>query len=141
MVWPLTLFPQHNLYHLPRSIVESLQQRAEDVKSVGQHGQVIQVRGDYLPVVKLHELFNLRPHVTDIEQGIMVILESDGMKKALFVDELLAQHQVVIKSLETNYRKVEGVSGATIMGDGKVALIIDAGAIVRNSAQPALATA
>ena len=65
----------------------------------------------------------------------MLILESDGVKKAVFVDELLGQHQVVIKSLETNYRKVDGISGATIMGDGKVALIIDAGAIVRSASQ------
>jgi two-component system chemotaxis sensor kinase CheA len=63
--------------------------------------------------------------------GIMVIIESDGIKKALFVDELVGQHQVVIKSLESNYRRVRGVSGATIMGDGRVALIVDAGVLVR----------
>jgi two-component system chemotaxis sensor kinase CheA len=63
--------------------------------------------------------------------GIIVIVESDGIKKALYVDELLGQHQVVIKSLETNYRKVHGISGATIMGDGRVALILDVGSLIR----------
>jgi two-component system chemotaxis sensor kinase CheA len=130
------------LFIVPLSyIVESLQTRVEDVKSISNHGQVIQVRGEYLPVVKLHELFNIPPRVTDMDKGIMVILESDGMKKALFVDDLVSQHQVVIKSLETNYRKVEGISGATIMGDGKVALIIDAGAIVRSEPPMHLAAA
>ena len=69
--------------------------------------------------------------MADKGTGIMVILESDGVKKALYVDELVGQHQVVIKGLETNYRRVRGISGATIMGDGRVALIIDAGMLVR----------
>lgn len=113
------------------SIVESLQPKAEDVKSIGRQGMVVQVRGEYVPVVMLHEILNILTEAVVIENGIMVILESDGIKKALFVDRLLGQHQVVIKSLETNYRKVDGISGATIMGDGKVALIIDVGAVVR----------
>jgi two-component system chemotaxis sensor kinase CheA len=94
---------------------------------------VVQVRGEYLPVVALHEKFKLKPKVADMDRGIMVILESEGSKTALFVDELVGQHQVVIKSLETNYRKAPGVSGATIMGDGKVALILDVAALVRLS--------
>jgi two-component system chemotaxis sensor kinase CheA len=91
----------------------------------------VHVRGEYLPVLKSHEIFNIQPQPADMGLGIMVILESDGVKKALFVDELVGQHQVVIKSLESNYRRIRGVSGATIMGDGKVALIIDAGVLVR----------
>ena len=94
-------------------------------------GTVVHVRGEYLPVLKSHEIFNIQPAAADKGTGIMVILESDGIKKALFVDELVGQHQVVIKGLETNYRRVRGVSGATIMGDGRVALIVDAGMLVR----------
>jgi len=113
------------------AIVESLRPRREDVRSVQGRGRVIHVRGEYLPVVALHEVLGMRPRHEAIEQGIFVILESDGLKKAVLVDELLGQHQVVIKSLETNYRKVAGISGATIMGDGRVALILDVAALVR----------
>ncbi|MFY9314953.1 MAG: chemotaxis protein CheW, partial [Burkholderiales bacterium] len=112
-------------------IVESLQPAAADVKTVRGQGTVVHVRGEYLPVLKSHETFNIPPGAADTGVGIMVILESDGVKKALFVDELVGQHQVVIKSLESNYRRVRGISGATIMGDGKVALIVDAGMLVR----------
>jgi two-component system chemotaxis sensor kinase CheA len=114
-------------------IIESLQPAPGDIKSISGQGSVVQVRGEYLPVVALHEKFKLKPKVADMDKGIMVILESEGAKTALFVDELVGQHQVVIKSLETNYRKASGISGATIMGDGKVALILDVAALVRLS--------
>jgi two-component system chemotaxis sensor kinase CheA len=114
-------------------IIESLQPAPGDIKTISGQGRVVQVRGEYLPVVALHEKFNLKSNVADMDKGIMVILESEGAKTALFVDELVGQHQVVIKSLETNYRKAQGISGATIMGDGKVALILDVGALVRLS--------
>ena len=114
-------------------IVESLQPAAADVKTVSGRGRVVQVRGEYLPLVALHEVFNLRPEVTEVHEGIVVILEVDGRKTAMFVDTLVGQHQVVIKSLESNYRRVEGVSGATIMGDGRVALILDAEGLVTAS--------
>jgi two-component system chemotaxis sensor kinase CheA len=116
-------------------IVESLQPAAADVKTVSGRGRVVQVRGEYLPLVALHEVFNLRPEVTEVHKGIVVILEVDGHKTAMFVDTLVGQHQVVIKSLESNYRRVEGVSGATIMGDGRVALILDAEGLVTASRQ------
>jgi two-component system chemotaxis sensor kinase CheA len=112
-------------------IVESLQPPEEDVKTVAGRGRVLHVRGEYLPVIALHELFNLQAKVSEPHRGILVILELDGARSALFVDELVGQHQVVIKSLESNYRKVPAVSGATIMGDGRVALILDVGALVR----------
>ena len=111
-------------------IIESLQPRLEDVRTIAGQGRVVQVRGEYLPLVALHEVFNIRPRFTEFDQGIIVILESEGAKTALFVDALLGQHQVVIKSLETNYRRVQGVSGATIMGDGRVALILDVTSLV-----------
>jgi two-component system chemotaxis sensor kinase CheA len=93
--------------------------------------RLIQVRGEYLPVVALYEVFGIPDAETRLEQGIMVVVEADGSKAALFIDALLGQHQVVIKSLESNYRKVAGVSGATIMGDGHVALILDVAALVQ----------
>ena len=111
-------------------IIESMQPTANDIKTVSGHGRVVQVRGEYLPVIALHEIFNLHPNVTAVHEGILVILEAEGHKAALFVDDLIGQHQVVIKSLESNYRRVQGVSGATIMGDGKVALILDTAALV-----------
>ncbi|MEQ1721236.1 MAG: chemotaxis protein CheA [Nitrosomonas sp.] len=116
-------------------IVESLQPTAADIKTVSGNGRVVQVRGEYLPIIALHEIFNLHSNVTSIHDGILVILEAEGRKAALFVDDLVGQHQVVIKSLETNYRRVKGVSGATIMGDGKVALILDTAALVMASQQ------
>jgi two-component system chemotaxis sensor kinase CheA len=116
------------------AIIESLQPAANDIKTVGRDGRVVNVRGEYLPVVALYELFNIRPRVTDFDRGIMVILESEGSKKAVMVDELVGQHQVVIKSLETNYRRTPGISGATIMGDGRVALILDVAGLVRMEA-------
>ncbi|UJP00214.1 MAG: chemotaxis protein CheW, partial [Nitrosomonas sp.] len=111
-------------------IIESMQPTAADIKTVSGHGRVVQVRGEYLPVIALHEIFNLHPNVTAVHEGILVILEAEGHKAALFVDDLIGQHQVVIKSLESNYRRVQGVSGATIMGDGKVALILDTAVLV-----------
>ena len=114
-------------------IIESLQPTAEDIKTVSGRGRVVQVRGEYLPVVALHEVFNLKPTSEIIHDGILVILEAEGQKAAMLVDTLIGQHQVVIKSLESNYRRVQGVSGATIMGDGKVALILDTAALVTSS--------
>lgn len=111
-------------------IIESLQPTAVDIKTMGGQGRVAQVRGEYLPVITLHEVFNIPPKVTEIHEGILVVLEVEGRKAAMFVDSLVGQHQVVIKSLENNYRRVQGVSGATIMSDGKVALILDVATIV-----------
>lgn len=117
-------------YILPLShIVESLQPQAGEIKTLANQARVIQVRGEYLPVVLLHELFNLESAASDFTRGILVVIEADGAKAALLVDALVGQHQVVIKSLEANYRRVPGVSGATIMGDGQVALILDVSAL------------
>jgi two-component system chemotaxis sensor kinase CheA len=128
-------------YILPLSyVVESLQVSTQDIKTLSNQGRVIQVRGEYLPVVVLHEVFGLPGTYTDFTQGIMVVLDADGAKAALFVDALLGQHQVVIKSLEANYRRVPGVSGATIMGDGHVALILDVSAVA-NLARSAMTRA
>lgn len=118
------------LYILPLAcVLESLQATAQDIRTMGNQAHLVQVRGEYLPVVALHEMFNLQSVWQDFSQGIMVVLDADGVRVALFVDALVGQHQVVIKSLEANYRKVNGVAGATIMGDGRVALILDVTAI------------
>ncbi|MCG2578815.1 chemotaxis protein CheW [Dechloromonas sp. XY25] len=128
-------------YIMPLShVVESFQPRPGEVKTLSNQARVIQVRGDYLPVLALHELFNIESPAEDFAQGIVVVVDADGIKAALFVDALLGQHQVVIKSLEANYRRVHGISGATIMGDGQVALILDLVAIAglaRSSVQRA----
>ena len=110
-------------------VIESLQASKSMIKSVSGVERLIQVRGEYLPVIALYELFNIPQAVKALDQGIMVVLEADGIKVALFVDALIGQHQVVIKSLEANYRKIQGISGATIMGDGRVAMILDVTAL------------
>jgi len=121
------------VYIIPLSfIVESFQPAVGDINGIsGKQGQVVHVRGEYLPLISLHQIFNIPTKITDPTKGILVLLEAENKKVALFVDELVGQHQVVIKSLEGNYRKVPGVSGATIMGDGRVALIMDVGALVK----------
>ncbi|MDK9725959.1 MAG: chemotaxis protein CheW [Sterolibacteriaceae bacterium MAG5] len=122
-------------------VIESLQADRSMVKSVSGVERLLQVRGEYLPVVALHEVFRIPGAIANLEDGIMVILEADGVKAALFVDAMVGQQQVVIKSLESNYRKVSGISGATIMGDGHVALILDVTALIgmARSALPAAA--
>ncbi|MDD2990020.1 MAG: chemotaxis protein CheW [Zoogloea sp.] len=106
-------------------VMESMQPERGMMKSVSGVERLIQVRGEYLPVICLHEVFRIQGAITDWQKGIMVVLEADGQSAALFIDQLIGQHQVVIKSLEANYRRVPGVAGATIMGDGRVALILD----------------
>ncbi len=111
-------------------ISESLQPKAAELHSVNGREHVVKVRDDYIPLAPLHSLLGITPRTTDPTQGLVVILESDGRRIALQVDELLGQQQVVIKSLESNYRRVDGISAATIMGDGRVALILNIEQIV-----------
>ncbi len=120
---------------LPLShVIEALQPRAEDVRSMVGDGRVLRVRGDYLPLVSLNDYYRYgHPPRAD---GLVVVVEGDGQKLALEVDELLGQQQVVVKNLENNYRRVDGVSGATILGDGRVALIVDVGGLVRSLRVP-----
>ncbi len=112
-------------YILPlANIAHSLQPSMSDIKSVNGR-DVVLVRDEFVPITSLAELFNLPARAQD-ENDILVVLEMDDRRAAIRVDELLGQHQVVLKSLEANYRRVKGVSGATILGDGRVALILDA---------------
>ncbi len=120
------------VYILPlTAILESLQPTPEQLHTISGRGRVVRLRGDYIPLVPLHDLFDVPATYQRPEDGIVVVVESAEDRAALFVDELIAQHQVVIKSLETNYRKVPGVSGATIMGDGRVAMILDVDSLTR----------
>lgn len=107
------------------SILESIQPKRESMKTIIDKGELIDVRGTYLPVVRLYEVFSLQPEHTDPAKCILLILETEGERVAVMVDEILGQQQVVIKSMEQNFRKVEGVAGATILGDGTVGFILD----------------
>ncbi|MCB5207443.1 chemotaxis protein CheW [Methylovorus mays] len=121
-----------NMYVVPLNlIVETMQPQATDIKTVTGAGFMVHVRGEYLPIIPLYSLFNQPTQITNPVDGVLVIIEAEGKKAALFVDGLVGQQQVVIKSLETNYRKVPGISGATIMGDGSVALILDVPTIIK----------
>jgi len=122
------------VYILPlSSVVESFQVSEHSIKTIGGSGRVVEVRGDYMPVMDLEQLFSVPRYDWEKTAAIMVVIEADGGRVALLVDELLGQQQVVVKNLEANYRKVDDVSGATIMGDGRVALILDVGSMVRRS--------
>jgi two-component system chemotaxis sensor kinase CheA len=122
------------VYILPlSSVVESFQVKADAVSTVGQGSQLVKVRDEYMPVIELEKVFQIPRFDFERSSDIMVVVEADGSRVVLLVDELLGQQQVVVKNLESNYRKVPNVSGATILGDGKVALILDTGALVRRS--------
>jgi two-component system, chemotaxis family, sensor kinase CheA len=113
------------------SIVESMQLKSSGVTRLSGHSEVLSFRGDYLPIIRLHELFGVEPRSRALHEGLVVVAEGDGRRVGLFVDDLLGQQQVVIKSLEANYGHIEGVSGATILGDGSVALILDVPGLIR----------
>lgn len=114
------------------SIIESLNIKEDRLNRVAGKGETFLLRGQYLPIIRMHEIFKV-PSVkhTKLTEGLLVVVEGQGVRCGLFVDDLLGQQQVVIKSLEANYRRVEGVSGATILGDGSVALILDIPGLVR----------
>ncbi|NRO95451.1 chemotaxis protein CheA [Paraburkholderia sp. NMBU_R16] len=122
------------IFILPLNFVmESLQPRAEDIYTVANGERVVRVRGEYLPLVALHEVFSVEGARTEPTQGIVTIMQTEGRRFAMLIDELVGQQQVVVKNLETNYRKVRGISAATILGDGSVALIVDVAALNRES--------
>lgn len=121
-------------YILPlSSVVESFQVEPGMIKTVGTSGRVVEVRSEYMPVIELEQVFQVPRFDFEHVSSIMVVVEAEGGRVALMVDELLGQQQVVVKNLEANYRKVPDVSGATILGDGRVALILDVGSLVRRS--------
>ncbi|WP_115628118.1 chemotaxis protein CheA [Buttiauxella agrestis] len=111
------------------AVMESLQPKEDDLHPLAGGERVLEVRGEYLPLVELWKVFDVSGAKTEATQGIVVILQSAGRRYALLVDQLIGQHQVVVKNLESNYRKVPGISAATILGDGSVALIVDVSAL------------
>ncbi len=124
----------NEVYILPlSSVVESFQVKSDAVSTVGQGAQLVKVRDEYMPVIELEKVFQVPRFDSEKVSDIMVVIEAEGSRVVLLVDELLGQQQVVVKNLESNYRKVPNVSGATILGDGKVALILDTAALVRRS--------
>ncbi len=122
------------IYILPLNyVLESLQPQPQDVSRIAGQGLVVRVRGEYLPLISLRQVFSTNGAPDDSGSGIAIILEADGQRAALRIDELVGQQQVVVKNLEANYRRVAGVSGATILGDGSVALILDVSALLRGA--------
>jgi two-component system, chemotaxis family, sensor kinase CheA len=120
-----------DIYILPLvSIVESVRPRRADLNTVLGGAEAVTIRRDVLPMIRLYRLFGVTPTTEDPTAALVVIVEYDGRKVALLVDELLGQQQVVIKSLETNFQRTEGIAGATILGDGRVALILDVPGLV-----------
>lgn len=107
------------------SIIESLQIKSKYVNSVTGKTELYKLRDDYIPIIRLYQVFNIEPDSTDLNDGLLVVVDIDGRHAGIYVDELLSQQQVGIKSLETNYQSVKGISGATILGNGTVALILD----------------
>jgi two-component system, chemotaxis family, sensor kinase CheA len=114
------------------SIVESIQLQKRSLNHVTGSQYVMKLRDEYIPIVRLDELFNLRASDDEFENPMLVVVEGDNEKVGIVVDDLLGQQQVVIKSLEQNYKRVTGISGATILGDGTVALIIDVSDVGKN---------
>ena len=116
------------------SIVESVQPKKESLNMVAGKGETYKLRDEYLPIIRIRDLFNIPDaKADDLEEGLLVVVEADGKRFGVFVDDLLGQQQVVIKSLESNYKRINGVSGATILGDGSVALILDIPSLIRMS--------
>ncbi len=118
------------------SIIESIEIDVEKISSITGHNEVYQLRDEYLPLLYLDRIFNLPPRKKSLQDCIMVVVEGDGHNVGIVVDDLLTQQQVVIKSLESNYKRVEGISGATILGDGTVSLILDIAGLIRLSEEP-----
>ncbi|MBL1386477.1 MAG: chemotaxis protein CheA [Colwellia sp.] len=115
------------------SIVESLQIDIAKVSRVGKSLDVLRLRDEYIPILRLYDIFNHNNAIESLDKTLLVVVETDNQKVGLLVDDLLSQQQVVIKSLEANYQKVDGISGATILGDGRVSLIVDISGLIKLS--------
>jgi two-component system chemotaxis sensor kinase CheA len=122
------------VYILPlSSVIESFQVEPGVIKTIGGSGRVVEVREEFMPVLELERVFGVPRFDFENVGGIMVVAEAEGGRVGLLVDQLLGQQQVVVKNLEANYRRVDDISGATIMGDGRVALILDVASLVRRA--------
>jgi two-component system chemotaxis sensor kinase CheA len=137
----LSVLVNGEIYLIPlTNIIESLQPAAGAIRTMAGGGRIIHIRDEYFPIVTLGDVMPQRGVPTKAsDDGILVLLEAGNGRVALLVDELEGQHQVVIKSLETNFRHVPGIAGATVMGSGRVALIIDVASFVRHAGARAVA--
>lgn len=117
------------------SIVETLQMKKDAINAIAGRAELYRLREEYIPIVRLYDQFGIEPRQMELVGGLLVVVEGEGKRVGLFVDDLLNQQQVVIKSLETNFKRVSGVSGATILGDGTVALILDVTGVIDASRQ------
>ena len=124
-----------NIFILPTSsIVESIQPTKEMIKLVGDGSSaLLMLRDEFIPIIRLYEFLHIVPKTQDLSQGILIIVKSGTQKAALFIDEFLQQQQVVLKAIETNFKKVDSVAGATVRGDGSIGIIIDVKSIIENS--------
>lgn len=124
----------NNIFILPTSsIVESIQPTSEMIKLVGDGSSpLLMLRDEFIPIIKLHEHFHIESKNLKLEDGILIIVKSGIQKAALFIDEFLQQQQIVVKAIETNFRKVDSVAGATVRGDGSIGIIIDVKTIIEN---------
>ncbi len=113
------------------SIVESLQMQSEHISTITGESELYRLRDEYIPIIRVSEVLGIASQKTSLQDGLLMVVEADGQRVGLLVDDLLGQQQVVIKSLETNFRQVQGVSGATILGDGTVALIVDVPGLIQ----------
>ena len=114
-------------------IVESLQPNKEMIKKVGDNQkEILMLRNEFIPIIRLHKFFNIDAQYTDIEKGMLIVTRVANMKAAIFVDDFLNQEQIVVKSLEKNYKKIKGIGAATIRGDGSIGLILDVLNIIEN---------
>ncbi len=132
-----TILVGDEIYIVPLiSIIESLQVDPKNIKLIAGRGETLKLREEYLPIVRLHEIFGIEGYrAQELGDGLLVVVEGDGRRCGILVDDLIGQQQVVIKSLEANYERVDGVSGATILGDGSVALILDIPGVMRLASQ------
>ena len=112
------------------SIEESIRPKKEDVSTVQQRGELINVRGDLLPMVRLHNLYNVEPKRMNPWEALILVVEGEGQRCGILVDDLLGQQQIVIKSLGEQFHNIRGISGSAILGDGRVGLILDVGGIM-----------
>ena len=124
-----------NIFILPTSsIVESIQPTKEMIKLVGNGSSaLLMLRDEFIPIIRLYEFLHIVPKTQDLSQGILIIVKSGTQKAAFFIDEFLQQQQVVLKAIETNFRKIDSVAGATVRGDGSIGIIIDVKSIIENS--------
>ena len=125
---------KNQVYTIPLlSILESIRPTADQFRTMQKQGEVIEIRGEYLPVLNLSKIFNLEREKNTNEEKLCVIVENNKMRCGLLVDRILDQRQVVIKSMEENFFQIPGIAGATILGDGGVSLILDLPSLLTKS--------